>query len=102
MTIAYNKIATMSNSLATITSVTSATASSMSTLTSTISSVDSVWNNAVTVMVDQKAVLIPRDELVKYIRERELRESSDLVRTLWDRYQVAVKLVGSKNDGKES
>jgi hypothetical protein len=39
-------------------------------------------------------------ELVKYIRERELIEENQTVRTLWERYQVAVRLVGSEDNGQ--
>lgn len=49
-----------------------------------------------------KVVSIPQDELIKYIGERELRESNELVRTLWDRYQTAVKLIWSADDEQET
>lgn len=48
-----------------------------------------------------KVVSIPHDELIKYIGERDLRESNELVRTLWDRYQTAVKLIWSEDDEQE-
>ncbi len=47
---------------------------------------------------DSKAGTISREELVKYLEERKLREENELVRSLWDRYQVAVKLVRSSED----
>lgn len=39
-------------------------------------------------------------ELIKYIRERELIEQNQTVRTLWERYQVAARLVGSESNGQ--
>lgn len=42
---------------------------------------------------------VTREELVKYISDRKLREENEVVRKLWDRYQVAAKLVGSNDDG---
>lgn len=44
---------------------------------------------------------VSREELVKYIEERKLRQENELVRTQWDRYQVAVKIVGSTDHGQE-
>lgn len=38
-------------------------------------------------------------ELVKYIRERTLVETNETVRSLWERYQVAIRLVGREEDG---
>lgn len=39
-------------------------------------------------------------ELIKYIGERELIQQNEPVRTLWERYQVAVRLVGSESNGQ--
>ena len=41
--------------------------------------------------------IVTRDELLKYIRERRLIQCNKVVRSLWDRYQVAVKLTGSQD-----
>lgn len=59
--------------------------------------------------VDEQAFRLPwgkvdsisHEELIKYIGERDLRESNELVRTLWDRYQTAVKLIWSEDDEQE-
>lgn len=51
------------------------------------------------VIVDGLEHSVSWDELVKYIRERELIANDETVRSLWERYQVAVKLVGSKDHG---
>lgn len=41
----------------------------------------------------------PRAELIKYICDQPLREENEVVRKLWERYEVAVKLVRSKDNG---
>jgi hypothetical protein len=48
-----------------------------------------------------KVASVSHEELIKYIGERDLRESNELVRTLWDRYQTAVKLIWSEDDEQE-
>lgn len=50
-------------------------------------------------MDDGSYIEFPRADLVKYICDQPLREENEVVRTLWDRYQVAVKLVRSNDDG---
>lgn len=42
---------------------------------------------------------ISREELVKYIGERDLIENNEIVRTMYDRFQVAVKLARSDDNG---
>lgn len=49
-----------------------------------------------------KVATIPVDDLIKYIGERELRDSNEVVRTLWDRYQTAVKLIWSEDDEQKA
>jgi hypothetical protein len=43
--------------------------------------------------------VITAAELVKYIGERELIESNELVQAMYGRYQMAAKLVRSDHDG---
>ncbi len=63
----------------------------------------SSYTESVDVFLEDGVVAnVTRDELVKYIRERELRSENEIVRTQWDRYQVAVKIVGSTDNGQES
>lgn len=50
---------------------------------------------------DGSVQTISRDELVKYIGERQIRQENEVVRTMWDRYQVAIKLVRSTDHGNE-
>ena len=45
-----------------------------------------------------KVGTITREELVKYLEERRIREENELVRSLWERYQVALKLVRNSDD----
>ena len=52
-------------------------------------------------MEDGSIQTVSWSELVKYIRERQLRSENDVVRSMWDRYQVAAKLVRSTDDGNE-
>ncbi len=42
---------------------------------------------------------ITREELVKYLSERKLVRENELVSKMYDRYQVAVKLARSDDDG---
>ena len=49
-----------------------------------------------------KVVSIPHDELIKYIGERDLRQNNEIARSLWDRYQAAVKLIWSDDDEQET
>ena len=63
-----------------------------------------VWYNSdltpyAAISLDGSLQTVSYNELVKYIRERELVANNSTVRSLWDRYQVAVKLVGSKDHG---
>lgn len=60
----------------------------------------SKYDDQVQVVTDEgDTEVISRDELIKYIRERELVKKNDLVRKMYERYQVAVKLVRSDDDG---
>jgi hypothetical protein len=52
-------------------------------------------------MEDGSTEYVDPAELVKYIRERKLRSENEIVQTQWDRYQVAVKIVGSTDNGQE-
>lgn len=57
-------------------------------------------NDVIKVVLDDGSYeVISRCELVKYICDRSLREQNEVIRTLWDRYTVAVKLVRSNDDG---
>jgi len=51
------------------------------------------------VMPDDSIECITREELVKYIGERKLIQENEVVRTMYDRFQVAAKLAGSDDDG---
>jgi hypothetical protein len=42
---------------------------------------------------------VTREELIKYISERKLIQENEAVRTMYERYQVAVKLVRSDDNG---
>jgi hypothetical protein len=53
----------------------------------------------VSTKVNGSRYTVSGNELVKYIGERELVANNETVRSLWNRYQVAVKLVGSKDHG---
>lgn len=69
---------------------------------------DSIWPMPTYVetlsipLPDGSIETVNRSELVKYISERKLRESNELVRAQWDRYQVTVKIVGSTDNGQEN
>ena len=51
------------------------------------------------VMEDDSVEHITREELVKYIGERKLVQENEVVRKMYDRFQVAVKLARSDDDG---
>lgn len=42
---------------------------------------------------------ISREDLIKYIDERKLVQENEVVRKMYERYQVAVKLARSDNNG---
>lgn len=42
---------------------------------------------------------VTREELIKYISERKLIQENEAVRSMYERYQVAVKLVRSDDNG---
>lgn len=46
-----------------------------------------------------KVESISREELIKYIEERKVIRENEVVRKVYERYQVAVKLVRSDDDG---
>lgn len=117
-------LATTSSSIATISpmSVTAGTmtvsgvgtiTSVASGLTSRVTTLENSYGNAIIRLdpkqTDEQAFRLPwgkvasvsHEELIKYIGERDLRESNELVRTLWDRYQTAVKLIWSEEDEQE-
>lgn len=48
---------------------------------------------------DGKSESITYDELIKYIGERKLIQENKAVRKVYERYQVAVKLVRSDDNG---
>lgn len=50
---------------------------------------------------DGSIVTLSRDDLIKYISEQQLVRENELVRAMYERYQVAVKLVRSDDDGDE-
>lgn len=50
-------------------------------------------------MDDGSVESVTREELVKYIGERKLIESNEVVRKMYDRFQVAAKLARSDDDG---
>lgn len=50
-------------------------------------------------MEDGSTSFITREELIKYIGERTLVQQNELVRKMYERYQVAVKLARSDDDG---
>lgn len=50
-------------------------------------------------MDDGSVEHITREELVKYIGERKLVQENEVVRKMYDRFQVAAKLARSDDDG---
>lgn len=48
---------------------------------------------------DGSTETVTREELIKYISDRKLVRENEVVRTMYDRYQVAVKLVRSDDNG---
>jgi len=50
-------------------------------------------------MEDGSLEHITREELLKYISERKAIQENELVRTMYERYQVALKLSRSDDDG---
>jgi hypothetical protein len=50
-------------------------------------------------MKDGSYETVTRDELIKYISERKLIKENHAVRSMYERYQVAVKLVRSDDNG---
>ena len=51
------------------------------------------------VMDDGKVETVTREELIKYIGERKIVQENEVVRKVYERYQVAVKLVRSDDNG---
>lgn len=51
------------------------------------------------VMDDGRYESISREELIKYISERHIVRNNEVVRKVYERYQVAVKLVRSDDNG---
>jgi hypothetical protein len=52
-------------------------------------------------MDDGSVVTLSREELIKYISEQQLVRENELIHAMYERYQVAVKLVRSDDDGDE-
>lgn len=50
-------------------------------------------------MPDGSTESLTKSDLVKYLSERKLVQENELVRKVYDRYQVAVKLARSDDDG---
>lgn len=50
-------------------------------------------------MDDGKIETVTREELIKYIGERKIVQENEVVRKVYERYQVAVKLVRSDDNG---
>ena len=58
------------------------------------------YNKGVQVTMDDGTEeVISREDLIKYISERKLVQGNEVVRKVYERYQVAVKLVGSDDNG---
>ena len=50
-------------------------------------------------MDDGKVETVTREELIKYICERKIVQENEVVRKVYERYQVAIKLVRSDDNG---
>jgi len=50
-------------------------------------------------MDNQTTVTVPRSDLIKYISEQQIIRKNEVVRKVYERYQVAVKLVRSDDNG---
>lgn len=58
------------------------------------------YESQVEVVMDNGSLeTISRAELIKYIGERKIIQENEVVRKVYERYQVAVKLVGSDDNG---